>query len=286
MHYKRTGRSFLVVLFVVSICMLNSQSHVFADDTKTGSMKTFMNMATEAAELFEKLNDVIAVVQVVIPGYDKPYTMQMCSIITESAESRLIGVIEQPSNLKGTTLLIHMVPDKEPGYWIYAPKTMRVRQIAGMDQAANMMGLSFNMEDMNPLTLMRMDDSMFRIRPAEKVDGKQCAVMERIYDDDSRFKKQIIYISENPVFPIKIDSFDKDDKLLMTFLFKDIKIVQETLPTPGTLELIDHKKKQTIVVKMQDIHFNNGIQDTFFRLDDLKTASSRLARLWKKAKTK
>jgi len=262
------------LLFVVCLALVPNDAMA----GETAGMSP-LKLISRAAEVMEQLKDMIARITLTDPKKGVRYEMSVAQQIYGDFDSRGIVILDQPAGLNGMTFLYHDGSGQKPAQWVYLPKTQRTRQIATLEEQT-FLDVDIQFEDLQLLRLAKLDDALFRILKPSNVDGTRCAVVEKVYDEGARFKRKVLYISEKDAFPVRIEAFDAGGNLTLTSSFHDIATVQG-IPTPRKIVMVDPRAKKEIIIEIPEIRYNVGLSDSFFALDDLKTASWRLAGMWR-----
>jgi len=177
MEPKKNARiSIYVNLVAVSLLLCSFSSAAAQNPTQNLSLKIIQR----AADVMDHLNDMIAHSKISNPKTGQTYEMRLVQKIYGNLDTKSIVSIEEPSSLKGMTFLFHNLQGQEPAQWIFVPKTLRVRQIATMDEAT-FLGMDIQFEDFQFIQLAQLDDAAFRILKPKAVNGTQCAVIEKTY---------------------------------------------------------------------------------------------------------
>lgn len=133
-------------------------------------------------------------------------------------ESRFLLVFDSPKAIKGTALLTWINAETENDQWMYLPAQKRLQRIAKGSKKGYFMGTDFTYEDMEPEDSDNFDYTIVR---SEKISNLDCWVIKAEPNNEetlkaSGYKWRLLYVLKKYFFTVKIDFFDKQEKMIKT----------------------------------------------------------------------
>jgi outer membrane lipoprotein-sorting protein len=184
-------------------------------------------------------------------------------------EKRLIKFLE-PSDVRGTAMLIFDNKDTPDEMWIYLPALKKTRRIVTTEKGKSFMSSEFSNSDMSSPTIS--DFSYHHISGSgnddqwiiESVPGTEKAA------DEYGYSKKVSYINAQNYRIEKMEFYNFDNKL-----YKIIEI-KKVLPLDGDRYLVSDMSVENILNgRKSEIVFNNiregvKVDDSFFSLQNLE----------------
>jgi len=162
-----------------------------------------------------------------------------------------LTIFDAPSDVKGTALLTRENEGKPNDQWLYFPSQRRLQRIAQARRNGYFMGTDFTYEDMDPESI---DNYAYRHVRSELLDGMECFIIEAVPADEkqrraSGYGRRLMWIRKDILFTVRIEYFDRRDKLIKTQVNSDLANVQGDVWRAGK-SFVDNlaKKHQTEVV--------------------------------------
>ena len=186
----------------------------------------------------------------------------------ESKEGRnSFTEFSEPADVKGTKFLtIARKGDDEQRLWL--PALKKTRLISSSSKDGKFMGSDLTYYDMEDRDF---DDFTYKYLKDDKFQDKDCFVIETTpKDKTSPYSRSIMWISKADYFTYKIETYDKkDDKLLKTIVFVEVKTIDGVLIPIKTV--VDNNKEGTkTLLVMSNTKINSGIKDTVFTVQNLE----------------
>ena len=119
-----------------------------------------------------------------------------------------------PGDVKGTGFLTwdYDTPTREDDKWLYLPAMKKTRRISGSSAKKDyFMGSDFTYDDMGS---RRVDDDTHTLLGEETIGGAACWQLEsHPKDTKDIYAKRISWIRKDCLIPVRVEYFDKMDKL-------------------------------------------------------------------------
>jgi len=254
----------------------------------TGSMK--LALAEESAapkeltgtEIIKKSRDLIYEVQdqkntvnltliekdgtkkkIIATRYWKNYRRQ------QGFDSKMLLITEFPPDSRGVSFLIwdYSEENKTDDLWLYLPALRMVRRISAQDQNDAFLGSDLTFGDMGQ---RRIDEDDHQLLREETYLGSPAYVVESIpKEKESIYGKKISWISKDKWTLLKIDYYDRNQKLL-----KRQTIEWQTLDNLNVWKKTEVNNVQNghkTIFEVSDLKVNSGLQDGDFTERTLKT---------------
>ncbi|HPO49198.1 MAG TPA: outer membrane lipoprotein-sorting protein [Spirochaetota bacterium] len=199
-------------------------------------------------------------------GGQKKRKLVMFSKETKEGRNSFTEFLE-PADVKGTKFLtIARKGDDEQRLWL--PALKKTRLISSSSKDGKFMGSDLSYYDMEDRDF---DDFNYKYVKDDKYQDKDCFVIETTPKDKSApYSKSLMWISKENYFTYKIEAYDKkDDKLLKTIVFVEIKIIDGIIIPTKTV--VDNAKEGTkTLLAMSNMKVNSNIKDTVFSVQNLE----------------
>ena len=179
-----------------------------------------------------------------------------------------IMVFSTPKDVKGTALLIDSHVSKDDDRWLYLPAVKRVKRIAAAQKSGPFLGSEFTYEDLTPRIIEKYN---YKYLKEAKCGKKKCHMIESLDKDKSaRFPKQVVYLSESNNLTLRVDYYDKSDKLTKTLKASGFKKYKGKHWAPKRVVMTNkvNGKKTTFVYS--NYRYGNGFSKSDFSQTALK----------------
>jgi len=141
---------------------------------------------------------------------------------------RSLAVFEAPANIRGTALLTWEQAGREDDQWLYLPSQGKLQRVAGGGKTGYFMGSDFTFEDLETEDLEHHEYR--RLEPA-LTDSNACFVVEARPRDEVRrrsgYARRVLWVREDIFLPIKIEYYDRRDRLIKTWHGRDVFQVRD-----------------------------------------------------------
>lgn len=215
-----------------------------------------------AAEISKKSRDkgalnlvgLTAEMKLVTTGSDGKSKEQVLtsSSRTINGKSHALARFSQPAGVAGVAVLtIAGEQGQGDDVSLYLPKLKRVRKVAKSDRGKAFMDTDFSYAD---IASNGAKDEDTRRLADEKVEGRDCFVLEGKGDDSSPYGNVKMFIDKETYVPMKVEYTDKNGKPFK--VYKTIKLKKfkdRVLAAESVMEnLQTQSKTQMTVLKLED----------------------------------
>jgi outer membrane lipoprotein-sorting protein len=195
----------------------------------------FVGFSQTAEQIIEKSGDAVNLSSMemisLLKIYDNKGNERTREVSTTrksfSGTCKTIIKFLSPADVKGTGILIYDYEDKDDDLWIFMPALRKTRRIVSTEKGKSFMGSEFTNADMSkPITA----NFTYKILGTEKYENKDCWKIEincktPIIQSENGYKKKISWVDKSNYLCLKIEFYDKDDKLFKIQKNQQYKIV-------------------------------------------------------------
>ena len=153
--------------------------------------------------------------------------------------------------------------------YIYYPDAEEVVRLSGSSLKNSFLGSDFSYEDLTG------DDDYdkrydYVLDRSEEEDGIQCYVLTFTAKKLSEtYQKQVIWVDQERFVPIKGELYSRSGKLLKTMYYSDY-YEDDGIYFPQNIYIENNvKKNSSSTMKVSDIEFNSGVDQSLFDKDEL-----------------
>lgn len=193
--------------------------------------------------------------------------MRNRSLEMEGDGDKILIVIDEPRDVKGTALLTHSHKDRPDDQWLYLPALKRVKRIASNNKSGPFMGSEFSYED---LTSQELERFSYRYLRDETFGGEDCFVFERTpLEKNSGYTRQVVWMDKSEYRIHKVDFFDRSDTLLKTLSSTQHRQHLDKYWRAEFLEMTNHQTGKRTTLTQSEITFGQGLQERDFDKNSL-----------------
>lgn len=179
-------------------------------------------------------------------------------------------IFDSPADVKGTAFLTHSHPVEADDQWLYLPALKRIKRISSSNKSGPFMGSEFAYEDISSQEVEKYD---YEYLGDETVAGRDCYRLQRIPRyKNSGYTRQIVWLDKAMLQPMKIEFYDRKNKLLKTLTYFDYKQYKDKFWRPEHMLMVNHVNGKTTDLYWQGYRFAQGMNDRDFDKNSLKRA--------------
>ena len=186
----------------------------------------------------------------------------------ESFDTKMITFFESPPDVKGTGFLSwsYWDEDKDDDQWLYLPALRKVRRIAAGNKGDYFMGTDFTYDDMGE---RKVEEDRHTLVRSEIYNNADCYVVESVSKNKGYiYSKKLSWVNKKQWIPLKVDYYDRKDKLLKT-LQMDWQLISD-IWTWKKAEMANHQTGHRTTIEISEIAINVGLEDGDFMERGLK----------------
>jgi hypothetical protein len=167
-----------------------------------------------------------------------------------------------PASIADTAFLAWENDARPDDQFLYLPALGRVRRIVSSQKNHQFMNTDFTYEDMER---RKADKDVHRILRSDMYEQYDCWVLESIPKDkkDSQYDRIVSWIVKDSFVPVKVEYYDKHDKLVKKFLVHRLEKVNN-IWTVMESKMHDMVNNHLTVMQILNIQYNSGIEDQIF----------------------
>lgn len=183
-----------------------------------------------------------------------------------NSEERFLLVFLSPASIRGTALLTWDYEVGASDQWLYLPAQKRMQRIAQASKKSYFMGTDFTYEDMEPEDI---DNFSYSVVGAEDVEGKTCWIIEAVPANavkqrESGYSRRKIWVSQDSFISMKIEFFDRRDKLIKRQTGRDFVKIKGTAWRPQKTLMNNLKRKHKTLMGVQVRRIEEAVDDSVF----------------------
>lgn len=189
--------------------------------------------------------------------------------IEEGGKQMFFTYFVKPSDIKGTTFLVHKFIDKDDFRRLYIPASDKVIPIAGNRKQDPFMGSDFTYEDVSGRHFTKDNHKLLG---SEKMLGHDCYVTESIPKvKESKIARMKAWISKKNFVPIRVDFYNHDGKVYRQYESQKIEDI-DGFPTIMVRRMSSVLKGTKTIMKVnpKKVQYNIGLKEGLFSERSLK----------------
>lgn len=188
----------------------------------------------------------------------------------DKKDRKSIMFFEYPGDVKGTGFLTWNYDElsKDDDKWLYLPAMKKTRRISGSSAKQDFfMGSDFTYDDMGN---RNVDEDTHKLLGEETVDGHKCWKLESTSKDNRDiYSKKIALIRQDCLIPVKVEYFDKMDKLHRRLEISDITQV-DGFWTAQKLHMTNVQTGHQTILEIKDSKYNIPLEEAKFNVTTLE----------------
>jgi outer membrane lipoprotein-sorting protein len=184
-------------------------------------------------------------------------------------DKKKIFCFEKPADVKKVTFLTWQYDDstREDDRWLYMPAIKKTRRISSSSKNDYFMGTDFTYDDLGGRSV---DEENHTLLKEEKLNGYDCWVVQTVSKDPKDiYGKRIAWIRKDCLISVKIDYYDRNQKLLKTLIKSEISLMSGFW-TAMRMEMVNVQEKHKTIMETLKINFNVKLSDSFFTVSTLE----------------
>jgi uncharacterized protein len=189
-------------------------------------------------------------------------------LISGTTDNQRIVVFESPADVKGTKTLLVEHSGKDDDIWVYLPAMKKVRRLVSSNKKDSFVGTDFSYGD---VIGHRVEDWNHKILKEEKVDGKNCYVVESTpvrpeVGDNTGYSKRVGWIDQESFVALKGESYDLNGQLFKKFAARKVEKIDEKNNKwqPMELESENVQTGHRTIIEFKNYKANVGVGNEQF----------------------
>jgi hypothetical protein len=191
----------------------------------------------------------------------------------DKKDKKSMMFFQYPGDVKGTSFLTWDYDElgKDDDKWLYLPAMKKTRRISGSSAKKNyFMGTDFTYDDMGSRNI---DEDIHRLVKEERIGSFMCWVIESVSKDKRDiYKKKISWIREDCLVPIKVQYYDKLDKLHRELKMSEIMKISGFW-TIHKMEMVNVQNNHKTVLSLKNVKYNTNLEPNVFTVSRMEKGS-------------
>ena len=180
--------------------------------------------------------------------------------VTDGGDQKYFVYFQRPADVRRMTYMVlkHADPGKDDDRWLYLPALSLVKRIAAGDKRTSFVGSDFLYEDVSGRSLqedthelIETTDQMFVVKNVPK------------QPDTVEFNYFNVSIDRKTYVPMKMEFYDKDDKLYRVIESKKVEKIQDFYTVVQSV-VSNLKTGGKTEMEFSDVKYNIGLDDSIF----------------------
>lgn len=184
--------------------------------------------------------------------------------------NKSIIIFDNPGDVKGTAFLSHTHKTSADDQWLYLPALKKVKRISSKNKAGAFMNSEFAYED---ISSQEVEKYTYKFLREEKLNDKHTFVNEADpIDPKSGYSKLHVYIDAERYIPLKIDFYDRGERLKKTLVMEDYQQHLDKYWRANTWTMTNHQTGKVTILEQTDWKFGNNFSNKDFDKNSLSRA--------------
>jgi len=249
-------------VFVLLICNISEGAVSEPNSTEeVPSVKTIINKANVVA--YYQGDDGKAKVKMTITNKQGQKRNHEFIIlrkdVNDGGDQKYFVYFQKPADVRKMVYMVHKHadPNKDDDRWLYLPALDLVKRVAAGDKRTSFVGSDFLYEDISGRNLQ--EDTHELIETSEKL-----FVIKNVpkKPDTVKFSYYNVFIDRKTYVPLKMEYYDKDNKLYRIIESKKIEKIQEFWTVVKSV-VTNLKTGNKTEMEFSDIKYNIKLKDIF-----------------------
>lgn len=195
-------------------------------------------------------------------------------LIPGTTDNRRLVSFLSPSDVRGTTTLLVEHSAADDDMWIYLPAMKKVRRLVASNKKDSFVGTDFSYGD---VIGHRVEDWNHRLLREEKVDGRDCYVIESTpkrpeIADNTGYSRRTTWIDKESYVAVRGEIDDLNGDLLKKTVAQDIQKVDAKNNKYQAMRLIGENVQTShkTIIEFKNFKANVGVGDEVFTTRNLE----------------
>ncbi|MFQ5866928.1 MAG: outer membrane lipoprotein-sorting protein [bacterium] len=189
----------------------------------------------------------------------------------DKGQQKYFIYFHNPADVRSTTFMVWKYPQKNDSRWLFIPAIKLVTRISARDSRSSFVGSDFSYEDISGRDVGADTHSLLR---EEKVEGKNCYVVESVPKNEADYDKKIAWIDKANFLPLREKYYDLRGELYKVFTVEEIREIGGFWTvTKRTMKNV--KSGHRTEVTFHEVKYNIEISNSLFTERYLRRPSQR-----------
>ncbi|MCC7441414.1 MAG: outer membrane lipoprotein-sorting protein [Bdellovibrionales bacterium] len=141
--------------------------------------------------------------------------MQVQEVPSDGDKS--LSEFDWPADVKGTKMLTWTHKTGDDDQWLYMPAIKRIKRISSRDRTGSFMGSEFAYEDLGS---QEVEKYSYKFMRDDTLNGRAAWMIERVPTGKSGYARQVVWMDQEYLNPLRLEYYDRKNELLKTAEFK------------------------------------------------------------------
>ena len=194
--------------------------------------------------------------------------MRARTLETANDGDKSLTIFDEPADVKGTASLTYSHALKPDEQWLFLPALKRVKRISSKNKTGAFMGSEFAFED---ISSQEVDKYTYKHLGEEELNGIAVHKIESYPTDKySGYTRLINYIDKERLIGLKVEFYDRKDKLLKVLTLNDYEHHDAKHWRPARMEMVNEQTGKSTILEFSNYAFGTGLTDKDFSSNALK----------------
>jgi len=194
--------------------------------------------------------------------------MRAKTLETDNDGDKSLTIFDEPADVKGTASLTYSHAVKADEQWLFLPALKRVKRISSKNKTGAFMGSEFAFEDIGSqevekYTYKHLGEEELNGIPVHKIESYPAYKY-------SGYTRLINYIDKERLVGLKVEYYDRKDKLLKTLDLSEYEHHDGKHWRPARMEMVNQQTGKSTILEFSNFDFGTGLTDKDFRSNSLK----------------
>lgn len=200
-------------------------------------------------------------------GNERPRYIRNRTKEVEGDGDQSIVIFDNPGDVKGTAFLSHTHKEGSDDQWLYLPALKKVKRISSSNKAGAFMNSEFAYED---ISSQEVEKYTYKFLREDMLDGKKVFVNQSDpVDPKSGYSKLEVYIDAERYIALKIDFYDRAERLKKTLTMEDYHQYKEKFWRANKWTMVNHQTGKMTILEQTNWTFDNGFTEKDFDKNSL-----------------
>lgn len=196
--------------------------------------------------------------------------MRLANLEIGPGEYKTTLVFDKPLDVAGTSLLTYAHAKAASDQWIYLPAFKRVKKISDANKTGSFMGSEFTFEDINSMNI-QIVKFQYTLIGTEVREGAIGWTVERDpIDENSGYKRQVVWIDTLKFTVGKIEFFNREDKHVKTLTLTGYEKFLDRYWRPKEMKMENLENGKGTLLTWNRYRFKKGLKEKDFDISMLK----------------
>lgn len=268
---QSSGRTFLfIVVFlflpISTVAKEPSETHQIVDNIGRGLELAKLRKQRDSGWLNSKARMTMELISA--NGDSSIRRIRLNSLEVQGDGNKTLTIFDEPLDIQGAAFLNHSHPTSADDQWLYLPALKRVKRIASQNKSGPFMGSEFAYEDLSSFEIEKFSYKYLGEQVAQGKSGFK--VQQQPNDPFSGYTRQIVWLSQEAYYPLKIEFYDRKGSLIKTLTFDKYEQHLGQFWRAHKMTMVNHQTGNQTKLSIDHIEFQTDLSERDFDKNRLK----------------